>query len=333
LSCGDIYLANMLILLAFVLGHVAVLELMRAKSRFSPLSFILLVLFALSLFWVAHWGSWDVLGTATLDIAVAVQVFQTAFYLLTNKSGHTRYAAIFMGTLLILFGIMNALRGIAIMIGILKNPLALERLQGVTFVVYVITALGSAFGVFWMSTSVVTAQLEAIAGTDPLTGIPNRRTFLQQCQTELAACKCHGTVCSILMVDLDHFKQINDRYGHAFGDTALCKVTERIAAAIRSMDTVARWGGEEFCVLLPNTAKDTARTVAERIRKSVESTDIKAPEGVPDEGKTALSLTVSIGIAVYEAEGNDVQDDVQDMVQRADQRLYEAKRTGRNCVL
>jgi GGDEF domain-containing protein len=152
-----------------------------------------------------------------------------------------------------------------------------------------------------MSTSAVTAQLEAMAGTDPLTGVPNRRAFLQQCQTVIASCKRHGTVCSILMVDLDHFKQINDRYGHAFGDTALCKVTERIAAAIRSMDTAARWGGEEFWV--------------------------------PDEGRTALSLTVSIGIAVYEAAGNDVQDDVQDMVQRADQRLYEAKRTGRNCVL
>ncbi len=326
-------IANMFILLAFVLGHVAVLELMRAKSRFSPLSLMLLVLFALSLFWVPHWGNWDVLGTATLDLAVAVQVFQTAFYLLTNKSGHTRYAATFMGTLLILFGIMNDLKGIAITAGILKNPLALERLQGVTFVVYVITALGSAFGLFWMSTSVVTAQLEAIAGTDPLTGIPNRRTFLQQCQTELAACKRHGTVCSILMVDLDHFKQINDRYGHAFGDAALCKVTERIAAAIRSMDTLARWGGEEFCVLLPNTAMDMARVVAERVRISVENTGMKAPEGPFYQGNAALLFTVSIGIAVYETAGHDAQDDVQEMVQRADQRLYEAKRTGRNRVV
>jgi len=321
--------ARVFVLLAFVLLHVAVLELMKAKSLFSTLSIVLLGLVALSGLLTPYWQHWDMLGTAVLDFAVTIQVFQTAFYMLADKSQPTRNAALFMGTLLLLFGSFNGLRSVAIATGLLDDPTVSERLQGVTFVVYVMTALGSAFGLFWMSTALVTAHLEAMANTDPLTGVPNRRIFLEQCQREIAACKRTRKVCSVLMVDLDHFKQINDRYGHAFGDIALCKAIERIKLAIRTMDTLARWGGEEFCVLLPNATLDMALVVAERIRMSVESTNMKAPDGALHEGHTTVSLTVSIGAAVYDSKNHDAQD----IIQRADHKLFEAKRAGRNRVM
>ncbi len=321
--------SRVFVLLAFVLLHVAVLELMRAKSLFSSLSMVLLGLLTLSVVLMPHWRNWDMLETAILDLTVAVQVFQTALYLLADKGRPTRNAALFLGTLLLLFGAINGLRSLAIATGLLDNPTVWEKLQGATFVVYVMTALGSAFGLFWMSTAVVTAHLEAMASTDPLTGVPNRRVFLQDCQREIAACKRTRKVCSVLMVDLDHFKQINDRYGHAFGDIALCKAIERIKLAIRTMDTLARWGGEEFCVLLPNATLDMAHVVAERIRMSVESTNMKAPDGALHEGHATVSLTVSIGAAVYDSKNHDAQD----IIQRADHKLFEAKRAGRNRVM
>jgi diguanylate cyclase (GGDEF)-like protein len=95
------------------------------------------------------------------------------------------------------------------------------------------------------------------------------------------------------------------------------------------MDTLARWGGEEFCVLLPNATLDMALVVAERIRMSVESTNMKAPDGALHEGHATVSLTVSIGAAVYDSKNHDAQD----IIQRADHKLFEAKRAGRNRVM
>jgi diguanylate cyclase (GGDEF)-like protein len=122
-----------------------------------------------------------------------------------------------------------------------------------------------------------------------------------------------------LMIDIDHFKKINDAHGHAAGDDAIKRIAEIINQSIRTTDKAARFGGEEFVVLLREIDQETAVLLAERIRSSIEQTTIK-------HGETSIRATVSIGVAIN-AEGDR---DVQDMIERADQGLYIAKKTGRN---
>lgn len=165
-------------------------------------------------------------------------------------------------------------------------------------------------------------ELEQQAHTDALTGLSNRRYFIEQAELELARSKRYGKLLSMLMLDLDEFKAVNDRYGHHVGDTVLHKVGEVFRNRLREFDVVGRIGGEEFAVLLPETDIDRAFEVAERLRL-----DIAAAEIQPEPGKL-LGITASIGVATLTAE----EVDIDRLLKFADQAMYEAKRNGRNRV-
>ncbi|MDY0267521.1 MAG: diguanylate cyclase [Trichloromonas sp.] len=164
-------------------------------------------------------------------------------------------------------------------------------------------------------------KLEELAARDPLTGLYNRRMLEARFQEELSRCfrlKQHFT---IMMIDLDHFKIYNDQCGHVAGDHALKKVAQLLKKSAREMDIVTRYGGEEFCLLLPNTSKEEALFVAERIRRAIEA------EIFP--GETALPtgrLTASIGVACYP----DAGEKFETLINAADVALYQAKSKGRN---
>ncbi len=160
---------------------------------------------------------------------------------------------------------------------------------------------------------------EARAATDPLTGLPNRRYFEEYVEL-LGRRRRTDDGLGILMVDVDRFKGVNDRYGHAVGDVVLRAVGRTIAQAIRDIDVPARFGGEEFVVLLRSPSEAIALEVGERIRSAVEQMDL-ADVGVEQ-------VTVSVGATV----GRDSGEPVEDLVRRADQALYRAKRQGRNRV-
>lgn len=162
--------------------------------------------------------------------------------------------------------------------------------------------------------------LEKEAITDPLTGLYNRRYFLQQGQKELLRARRYCYPLSLLMLDLDHFKKVNDIYGHAIGDQVLIRTARRILDSIRDVDIAARYGGEEFVVLLPETNIKSATTVAERIREKIASTPYKVKQNLE------LNLTVSIGTATLPKETTDLRE----LIDLADQGLYEAKKRGRN---
>ncbi|MCK5931051.1 MAG: diguanylate cyclase [Fulvimarina manganoxydans] len=157
---------------------------------------------------------------------------------------------------------------------------------------------------------------ESQAATDPLTGLPNRRMFERSASI---ACVRPGPA-SLLLIDIDHFKQVNDRWGHDVGDRVLCQVADAIRSSIRDSDVVARYGGEEMIVLLPSTDLDTAEAIAERIRSTIEHEVFHISRTIGD-------VTVSIGVAVtsngtgYEA-----------AFVAADRALYQAKGNGRNRV-
>jgi len=158
------------------------------------------------------------------------------------------------------------------------------------------------------------------ATRDALTGIYNRGAALKRLEEELDRARRENKPLSVLMMDIDHFKKINDTYGHLVGDTVLKEMVRRIQGVLRSYDVVGRFGGEEFVVILPNADGDIAGRVAERIRAAVSAHPVT-------DGGVSVSVTLSAGVA---ASGTTLAVDA--LIQAADEALYQAKRTGRNRV-
>ncbi len=164
-------------------------------------------------------------------------------------------------------------------------------------------------------------QTVALSITDPLTGVPNRRHLFAQLEAELARSQRFSTPLSMLMIDIDHFKHLNDTAGHSAGDDVLRLVCVRLKAHIRKVDTLARYGGEEFVVLLPQISREEALEVAEKLRRSISDTPLEHGKTQPG-GK----VTVSIGVASMP---HDAQDQAK-LVDSADSALYASKRGGRD---
>lgn len=162
---------------------------------------------------------------------------------------------------------------------------------------------------------------------DPLTGLYNRRHLDERLASELAGAQRHGRAVSLLMIDIDHFKQVNDGRGHLAGDEALKMVAFVLRGAVRKEDVLARYGGEEFVVIARETPLDGARALAERIRRAVEKSRFGWQEG-------ELGVTVSIGVTVYDPAAGYVPGRTErELVELADRALYLAKQQGRNRVV
>lgn len=162
-----------------------------------------------------------------------------------------------------------------------------------------------------------------MATTDALTGLSNRRAFIDWAAREVSRCARYGDHFCVTLLDVDHFKQVNDRYGHAAGDSVLAAVSRLMSSIVRSCDVVARWGGEEFVVALPSTSLEGAMLVADRIRAALEVHPIADPNG-----GQVLTVTASFGVAELEA-----GETLEQVVDRADRAMYAAKSAGRNRVL
>lgn len=163
-------------------------------------------------------------------------------------------------------------------------------------------------------------ELERQAATDSLTGIANRRHFLNTAQKEIERCKRHGGTLSLLMLDIDHFKSVNDTFGHAVGDRALQAVAQTCDMGLRGSDLLGRIGGEEFALLLVETDLDKACRVAQRLISQVEAIELFTEVGQP------VPLTTSIGVTEYRPH----TEILSELMVRADQALYKAKNMGRN---
>jgi diguanylate cyclase (GGDEF)-like protein/PAS domain S-box-containing protein len=169
-------------------------------------------------------------------------------------------------------------------------------------------------------------KLEAWAMTDGLTGIANRRAFDGALEREWKLTLRHGTQISLLLLDIDHFKPFNDQYGHQVGDNCLRAVAQAVARAVRSTDVVARYGGEELAVILPQVDVDGARDTAEKVRAAIEGLWISHG------GNPGGWVTVSIGAATALARVGGTMRMPEGLLQAADHALYRAKRGGRNRV-
>jgi diguanylate cyclase (GGDEF)-like protein/PAS domain S-box-containing protein len=166
-------------------------------------------------------------------------------------------------------------------------------------------------------------ELERLATTDPLTGLSNRRAFLMRARQEIERAVRNGRPMSVVMIDVDHFKAVNDRYGHDIGDLVLQSVAATVEGGLRnSADVAARFGGEEFVLLLPETTVSGAQQLAERIRVAFERAVVETEQG-------AVRFTASFGVEAFRS---DVDVAIDTVLKRADDALYRAKASGRNRV-
>jgi diguanylate cyclase (GGDEF)-like protein/PAS domain S-box-containing protein len=163
-------------------------------------------------------------------------------------------------------------------------------------------------------------QVQKLSVTDPLTNLINRRKFFEELEKEANRCRRYKHPLSLIMLDIDHFKKVNDTFGHQFGDKVLCHIAEILRTNTRRTDTVARYGGEEFIILLPETPLVGGGEVAERIRQAT-------AKSVICDNLNNIAVTVSLGVTNFSLEDN-----IDSFVKRADQALYKAKDAGRNAV-
>jgi two-component system, cell cycle response regulator len=168
-------------------------------------------------------------------------------------------------------------------------------------------------------------HFKQLSNIDPLTNLYNRRFLMEILESELQRARRLRSSLSLLIVDLDHFKEVNDRHGHQTGDGVLVQVADALRRGLRSYDVASRYGGEEFVLLLPGTPIAEAVAVAERLRREVESLKITAATG-------AVSTTVSIGVACSTA-ADEASPEIDPLFRRADAALYRAKNNGRNRVV
>jgi len=205
--------------------------------------------------------------------------------------------------------------------GVLVPAFSASGYHGFFYVgTYALVVAGS-FAFLLMHKERADEETSRLATTDPLTGVFNRRTFIELADQELARSRRAGTPLSLMMLDLDHFKRVNDTFGHLTGDEVLVAFTRLIKDCVRRGDLLVRYGGEEFCVLLPGTTLAAAAALAERIRAACASQSLTAH---------SFKVSVSIGLTAYAGDSNTT---LGDLLARADEALYLAKEEGRDRVI
>lgn len=167
----------------------------------------------------------------------------------------------------------------------------------------------------------INRELEIVSKTDPLTGLDNRRNMIEKIETEIVRFKRNTKTFSLIIGDVDFFKNLNDTYGHDGGDLVLKMLTQNMRESVREMDSVARWGGEEFLLLLPETDGESGVKLAERIRQKIATHAIRYND-------SELKVTMSFGVSCFKK-----GDSIDETIKRADNALYEGKRLGRNRVV
>ena len=205
------------------------------------------------------------------------------------------------------------------------NILQSSALQTLTFLATFSVVLVSSVGFVFMSRDRADENNRVLAALDPLTGVANRRSLIAALDRDVARAQRMREPMALMMVDIDHFKDVNDQYGHPAGDRVLCSVVNVLRQRVRAQDLVGRYGGEEFMVLLPDTGLVGAGQLAHELCKAVEESRCPA-DGVPGPG---IAVTVSIGVFGGRLESGDSWDM---LIAAADRALYQAKNNGRNRV-
>lgn len=257
---------------------------------------------------------------------VAYGIGETALGILalSRAGGASLYTRGLLSAAYFAIAIVMMIRGLAVIIapGEFSSLFSPHLTQTVTFVAGFIAVIVSSIGLLLMHKERAEEKIHLLATTDSLTGLYNRRTFVELAARELARGRRAKQPISLLMFDLDLFKRVNDTHGHQTGDRVLVEFSRLVQGCLRREDLLVRYGGEEFCVLLPGIGLERAGALAQRVRSLVEQTPI-------DINGRHLSITVSCGVTTITP---DFDIDLEAALAVADDALYKAKREGRNRV-
>lgn len=256
---------------------------------------------------------------AIVSLMVALWAGVGSATLLQTEAGAPLLSRMVATMLLSSFALLHVARSIGVLSGVLSPDAAIHgRPQAIMLLTAICLAVAWGMGSLFM-------VLDRLASHDALTGLVNRRMTLQRARLLLEDALFKRRPLSVLMMDLDHFKSVNDRFGHLVGDAVLRTFARGAREALRAGDFIGRYGGEEFCVVLPGAPAEVARSIAERLRTVAER---ELPLVPGQEGP----VTVTIGTASYDPDAHGFVD-VEDLIQKADHALYEGKRLGRNRVI
>jgi diguanylate cyclase (GGDEF)-like protein len=314
-----VVVANFLLFTGAVFLYLAAAEILKAPKTLLPWAVALCGLSAVPFLWFTYVRMAPALRLEIHCVVVAALFAMTSALLFRHGKGELRAPARGAAWLLAFSTAENLAWGV----------FALTLKPAVTFVhpdpvdagfsyLSMILALAAALSVGWLSLCVHRRQLQIVAQTDSLTGLLNRGAFEDILQRDLARAGCAKCALGIMLMDIDYFKQINDEHGHLAGDDVLRRIGQALRWGTRPADVLARFGGEEFVILLRAAAPRETEEVAERLRK-----DIAAMTDLPGRAR----LTASFGVAISQP-----GDTVGSLLMRADEALYKSKREGRNLV-
>jgi diguanylate cyclase (GGDEF)-like protein len=315
----SIVVANYLFFAGITFLYLAATEILGIPHRLLP-AIVVVCGLSLPLFLAFTYPKAVPLGRLEIHCSVVALVFAaTAILLVRHGRGALHYPARAAAAILGAAAAVHCVWGIT---DIFIRPLPLvmhpDAMDAAFSYLSMIFGLGNVVGLAWLSLCVHRQELQTLAQTDSLTGLLNRGAFEECLRRELARCRAQGSVLGLMLVDLDFFKLVNDAHGHLAGDDVLRRISGSLRAGIRPSDVLARFGGEEFVVLLHGAGSVQTEEVAERLRA-----DIAALVNLPG----GIRLTASFGVAVSHPE-----DSVRSLVVRADEALYLSKRDGRNLV-
>lgn len=256
-------------------------------------------------------------GMFLMSISVFLAALSISHLVLLLRHGARDFATSLTASALLVLSMIQVARFVfALDLPADSSLFSLTPTQSAIMTLYAFCTLLIPIGLVLMATDKLRAEFENLASHDYLTGALTRRALIEACEQELCRCRRQQRATSLLMLDLDRFKSINDNHGHLVGDQLLRELSATVTSLLRRPDRFGRFGGEEFVVLLPETPLEGARVVAERIRTKVA------------ESHGPVSCTVSIGATTW----HDDDTKVESLLARADAALYEAKAAGRNCV-
>ena len=316
----SIVVGNAVLVVAF--AHF--MQALRAYNRHTQTSIPLIVLVCLTIFGeVLMTYVWPTLNgrIALLSIVIATMaaIGVTAIY--RKREAITRPEHM-VATMLLIGVVILLVRAILTPDTHLATLTMSTPMQGVVFTYASLMPVIATSGFLLMCGERLNEDLGRLAMIDPLTGVYNRRTMAELANKAIAASKRHGRALSLLILDIDHFKRINDQFGHEAGDLALCRVVELVQGELRESDVFARLGGEEFVVVLTDSDEQAAIALAERVRLRLFNADFSI-SGWP------VSLHVSIGVGSLGPKVNDLEA----LLRKTDRAMYAAKHAGRNRVV
>lgn len=333
----SIVLANLLLQLTMLLLHRCLADFVRGGSRTKALEALIVTGELLGLLYYTFVEPSLNARVLVLHLSLLAIAALTILILLGCRDPAVRTPCRAVAVVYTLFSLAAIIRCLGVLFKNAPRDLFSSSTTTVLGLVgFQIMIVGFPLGYFWMTSARLWNSQNQLARTDDLTGLPNRRALEERSLRTIEQSRVHLTPLAVLALDIDHFKNLNDRYGHKGGDLALRSLAHTLAAAVRQRDLVARIGGEEFVILLWNSGLDTALATAERIRQTIEDLEIplevqetQESQGNQDaQAHQLLKTTVSGGLALLQPD-----DTLETALRRADHALYAAKLVGRNRIL